>query len=181
MELEYKLDENDYLQHQLYTATKTERIKKQRKKSWILVSSVFFLIAFLDIRKEDKFQLYSFTIIGIISVIFYPIYLRNHYKKHYAKFIKETYKNKFGETIVVDFFEDKILIKNSSAESKVEYSAFEEFNEIGEYIFLKLKGGESFVIPKLKIDNLVELKIELKKIAEKNIIKQNTELDWKWK
>ncbi len=181
MKFEYKLNENDYLQHQLYTASKTERIKKQRRNSWLFVSLTFVIVSLLSFQNEDKFASYVPIILGIISFIFYPIYLRSYYKKHYHKFIKDTYKNRFGENSVVQFFENEVLTNDSDTESRVKYSAFEEFNEIGDYIFLKLKSSGSFVIPKLKIENLEELKMELNNIAKKYNIKQNVELDWKWK
>jgi hypothetical protein len=44
MTLKFSLDENDYLQSQLFIATKTERIKNQRTRSWILVSLAFSLL-----------------------------------------------------------------------------------------------------------------------------------------
>jgi YcxB-like protein len=181
MKLEYQLDENDYLQHQLYTASKTERIKKQRIKSWIFVSLTFFLISLLFLKNEDKSTFYIFIMVGIITLIFYPYYLRNHYKNHYLKFIKDTYKNRFGKMSIIEFFDEEIVTNDSDSESKVKYSALDEFNEIDGHIFLKLKTSGSFIIPKLKIENLENLKSELKNIAEKYNIKQNVELEWKWK
>ncbi len=181
MKLEYKIEENDYLQYQLYTASKTERIKKQRIKSWILVSLLFYIISLLFLINENKMAFYSFMIFGFITLIFYPSYLRKHYKEHYSKFIKENYKNRFDERLVIEFFENELMSNDSNSESKVKYSAFEEFNEIGDFIFLKLKSSSSFIIPKLKIDNLEELKVELNTIAEKYNIKQNVELNWRWK
>jgi hypothetical protein len=42
MTLTYSLDNNDYLQHQLYLASKSKRIKNKRFKSWI-ATTMFFL------------------------------------------------------------------------------------------------------------------------------------------
>ena len=181
MKLEYNLDEYDFLQHQLYTASKTERIKIQRRKSWILVTSIFFLLSLLFLKDDEKVAFYSFLIIGIITFLFYPFYLRNHYKNHYLKFIKDTYKNRFGENAKVQFLDTEFVTNDSNSETKLKYAAFEEFNEIGDFFFLKLKIGGSLIIPKLKVENLNELKVELKSIAEKYNVKQNVELDWKWK
>lgn len=177
MKLEYNLNENDFLQHQLYTASKTERIKIQRRKSWIFVTLTFFIISVLFIKNNEKLTFYSFVIIGLITLVFYPFYLRNHYQK----FIKDTYKNRFGENAVIQFLETEFLTNDSNSETKLKYSAFEEFNEIGDYFFLKLKTGGSLIIPKLKVENLNELKVEIKNIAEKYNVKQNVELEWKWK
>ncbi len=41
MTFTYILTENDFLQNQLFVASKSKRVKKQRIKSWITVSLVF--------------------------------------------------------------------------------------------------------------------------------------------
>ncbi|WP_395052449.1 YcxB family protein [Flavobacterium sp.] len=181
MKLKYELNENDYLQYQLYTATKSERIKKQRIKSWIILSFTFILIGFLFKQNENNILFYYFIILGMLSLILYPYYQRNYYKNHYKKFIKETFINTIGKSSVIEFLEYEIITYDSNCESKVKYSALEEFNEIGDYIFLKFNSNQSFVIPKSKVENLEELKVELKYISDKFKIKQNLELDWKWK
>ena len=181
MKLEYNLNENDFLQHQLYTASKTERIKMQRRKSWWFVTLTFFILSLLFLKKDEKVTFYSFLIVGFITLIFYPFYLRNHYRSHYQKFIKDTYKNRFGENAKIEFLENEFLTNDSNSETRLKYSAFEEFNEIENYFFLKLKTGGSLIIPKLKVENLKVLKVELNNIAEKHNVKQNIELDWKWK
>ncbi|MGA9639022.1 YcxB family protein [Flavobacterium sp.] len=181
MKIQYALNENDFLEHQLFTASKTERINKQRRKSWIMVTFSFFALSILFLNNENRFLLYYFLGFGVISLIFYPLYQRNHYKRHYRNFIKETYKNRFNETATLIFEEDYIETNDLSGETKIYYSAFEETNEIKDYYFLKLKTGGSIIIPKMKIDNIENFKIELNRISEKYNLKNNVELNWKWK
>ncbi|MCL9806543.1 YcxB family protein [Flavobacterium amniphilum] len=181
MVLEYSLDENDYLTHQLYTASKSKRTKKQRRKSWIIVSSLFFILGLLFLKEENNFLSYYFFGFGIITLIFYPFYLRNHYKKHYQKFITDTYKSRFGEIAKVNFHEEYLQTSDSNSESKINYTALEEINEIGDYIFLKLTSGGSLIIPKAKVDTIEEVKEEIKKISRKYGLAENIELNWKWK
>jgi hypothetical protein len=181
MKIQYTLNENDFLEHQLFTASKTERINKQRRKSWIIVTFCFFALSLLFLKSENKFLLYYFLGFGIISLIFYPLYQRNYYRKHYMKSIKETYKNRFNELTTLIFDEDYIETNDLSGETKIYYSGFEEINEIKDYYFLKLRTGGSIIIPKIKIDNIENFKIELKNISEKYHLKNNVELNWKWK
>ena len=181
MKIQYTLNENDFLEHQLFTASKTERINKQRRKSWIMVTFSFFAFSVLFFNKENKSLIYSFLGFGIISLIFYPIYQRNHYKRHYLNFIKETYKNRFNETATLLFDEDYIETNDLSGETKIKYSALEETNEIKDYYFLKLKTGGSIIIPKSRIDNIEIFKLQLNSISEKYNLKNNVELNWKWK
>jgi len=181
MTLEYILDENDYLQHQLFTASKTKGIKNQRLKTWIIITIAFFCLGLLFLDKEEKFLAYYFLGFGILSLVFYPFYQRNQYRKHYLKFIKNTYKNRFGETSRVSFNETFIQVNSSDSESKINYEALEEVNEIRDYIFLKLKSGGSLIIAKNRIENIEEVKEQIFKISKKYNLKQNIELNWKWR
>lgn len=181
MILEYVLDENDYLQHQLFTASKTNSIKKQRLKSWIIVTVAFLCLGLLFIDKEEKFLSYYFIGLAILSLLFYPFYQRNHYRKHYLKFIRDTYKNRFGVTSRVSFHEAYVQVNTSDSESKINYEALEEVNEIGNYVFLKLKSGGSLILPKNSIEPIEEVKEEIRKISKKYNLKENIELNWKWR
>src|SRR5687768_16831339 len=98
MTLTYQLDQNDFLQHQLFLASKTGRIKKKRTKSWLTVSGCMFLLSFIFYQSDNSFLSYYFLAFGIVTVFLYPLYQRQQYKNHYAKFIADTYKNRFGQT-----------------------------------------------------------------------------------
>jgi len=181
MEIKYTLSENDFLEHQLFTASKTDRIKKQRRKSWMIVTFTFFVLSLFFLKNENQFLVFYFLGFGILSLIFYPLYQRKHYKRHYLNFIKEIYKNRFNETATLRFEDDYIETNDLNGESKINYSALEETNEIKDYIFLKLKMGGSIIIPKIKIENFDAFRIELNKISKKHNLKNNVELNWEWK
>jgi len=182
MELKYSLNENDFLTHQLFLASKTDRIKNQRRKSWLLVSFIFFGLSFVFFQTKNIMMVYYFLAVGILSLIFYPNYQKNHYRKHYQKYIRDTYKNRFDQIATIKFEEDYIETSDMNSESKINYSAFEEIIEIENYFFLKLKTGGSIIIPKkLKLDNVFDLKSELMRIFENYQIKIREELNWKWK
>lgn len=182
MELKFSLNENDFLEHQLFLASKTDRIKKQRRKSWILVTFIFFGLSVIFFQTKNTIMVYYFLVLGIISLIFYPYYQKYHYRKHYQKYIRDTYKNRFDQIVTLKFEEDFIETSDMNGESKINYSAFEEIIEIENYFFLKLKTGGSIIIPKkLKLENIIDLKSELVQKIEKYQIKIKDELNWKWK
>jgi len=182
MELKYSLTENDFLEHQLFLASKTDRIIKQRRKSWLLVSFIFFGLSFIFFQADSMMMVYYFLAFGILSLIFYPNYQKKYYKKHYQKYIADTYKNRFDQIATIKFEDDFIETTDMNSESRINYSAFVEFIEIENYFFLKLKTGGSIIIPKkLKHENIIDLKSELVHIFEQNQIKITEELNWKWK
>ncbi len=180
MTLKYSLDENDYLHNQLFISSKTERIKKQRTRSWIIISLGFFSLAYLFSQTDKDIFAYYFIGIGILSTFLYPLYHKSYYRKHYQKYIADTLKNRFGETVTVTFTDTNIECVDRTGDSKINLAEIEEIFETGEYFYLKIKSGVSLIIPKLKIETNDNLEIELKALADKLNVNYTSELNWKW-
>jgi hypothetical protein len=181
MTLTYQLDQNDFLQHQLFLASKTDRIKKKRTKSWLIVSGTMFLLGFLFYQSDNTFLTYYFLAFGIVTLIFYPFYQRQQYKNHYAKFIAYTYKNRFWKTANIHFGENVIETIDVSGESKINLSELESVIETGEYFYPSLKTGGHLIIPKTKISDASQLRQELRQLCERLKINFIEDLNWKWK
>jgi hypothetical protein len=180
MEFNYSLSLNDFLQYQLYTASKSKRVKIQNRKSLLLLSVILIGTCFLPYHHKNYIGTSISIILIPVSLILYSIYLRYHYRKHYEKFIKDVYKNKVGKMALIVFLEDHIETSDETGESKINNSNLEEINETGEYLFLKLKTGESIIFPKSKIENLDLLRTELSRISNAYHLNSNVDLNWKW-
>lgn len=156
------LDENDFLTFQLYTAAKTSRIKNARIRSWILITIIFFCLSYLFYSSENEPLGHYFLILAVLSLILYPFYSRWRYKNHYLKYIREVYKNKFGETCEIEFTNDTIVTRDKSGELKLNKAELEEINEIQDYYFIKTKTGASLIISKKTSDEPQKLSDEFK-------------------
>lgn len=55
MKLSFHLDQNDFLQHQLYVASKSKRVQNKRRSSWLIVSGTFVLLGLLFLNRENAF------------------------------------------------------------------------------------------------------------------------------
>ena len=165
--MKYSLDENDYLQSQLFIASKTERIKNQRRRSWIIISLGFFSLSYLFSQTDKDFLVYYFIGFGILSIFLYPLYQKSYYRKHYQKYIADTLKNRFGETATITFTDTNIECFDRTGDSKIILTEIEEIFETGEYFYLRMKSGVSLIIPKSKIENTDNLRTELKTLADK--------------
>ena len=179
----YALDEEDYLCHRLFYASKSEQYIKQRRKNLFLWPGIFLFLTFLTFLDDRAFSFYYFLIAAVLFPILVPIYERFRYKKHYLKYIRETYKDSFGKTAEFVFTNETIEAKDQTGiNSSVPISQISEISEIEKYYFLHLQSlGQSFIIPKEKIQNLPEVANAIKEITEKFNIKYNVELNWKWK
>jgi hypothetical protein len=177
------LNENDYLIHQLYIASKTPRIKKARIRSWILTTVAFLAMTYLFFESGNDALGFYFLILSLLSLALYPFYSRWRYKRHYQRYIADTYKNRFGEECTLEINEDFILTKDRTGESKINCSEIEEISEIKDFYFLRLKTGGSIIISKVKTDaqELSRLEEGLRELVDKKGIKRNVELDWKWR
>jgi hypothetical protein len=181
MTLTYTLNQNDYLNNQLFIASLSDRVKKQRNRSRILWAIAFLSLAGIFNTKKDSFLTYYFLTFAILYILFYPYYSRWYYKRHYTKSINETFKNRFDKVSTVIIDNEQIQDIDGSGETKISVSEVENIYETLEYFFLKLKSGLTLIIPKLKIENLDSLKIELKTIAAKQHVDFIEMQDWKWK
>lgn len=181
MILKYSLNEFDYLEHQLYIASKSKKIKKQRLRSLLVVSISILIIAYFFYKDDPIFSIYFFGFFLIITIFFYPMYLGKYYKRHYKNYLLEHYKNRFNKTSTITFKESNFETSSFVGESKINYSVIEDIIEIPNHIFIKLQTGGSLIIPKSNIENPKNVKLELKKLAKKLNIKFVEELTWKWK
>ncbi len=173
------LQEDDFLTYLLYSASKNKRSRANRRRSWLIISGIFFLSAFL-FREADGFFTWYFLSAGVISLIFYPLYQRYAYKRHYRKFLLDKLNYRIGKECVIDFQQDIIETKDVTGESKINASELSEINEIGAHYFVRLKTGDALVIPKSAVDgnSFVE---DLLAIFQNPEIEVTRELDWRWK
>jgi len=181
MTIDYKINENDFLTHQLFLASKSDRIRKKRQRNKIVLPLIYIAFGLLFLFQDKVSLTIIFFIIGLLWFLIYPLWERRHYIKHYKGFIKENYNDRLGRIATLEFSNDYILAKDNGSESKVLTTELEEICEIPTTIFVRLKGGQSFILPKDKISEFDNLKARLKELANHLKIKYDTDEKWEWK
>lgn len=181
MNIQYQLNREDFLQHQLYGASMKKSIKKKRWKSWLMSTFIFVVLSGVFYHYEVFMMAYYFAAFAIITLIFYPFYQKRLYRKHYEKYIDENFKNSFGHSVEVRFNDSDLLASDYTGESKINYSSFEKIIEISSHFFLKLMNGSMVIIPKSEMENEEEVRDTLRSLSKKVTIPYSLELDWKWK
>jgi len=177
MKIEYKIEENDFLDFQLFAASKSERIMKKKKTGWIfltagsLTGSIYFYL------QQNIAMTVYFAVITIICGLFYPKYFNWRYKKHYKNYIKDNYQKRFGQIENIEITEEYIYSKDKTGEGKIKLTEIDEVSETQNHFLLKVSTGMSLIIPKREIKNIDLLKIKFNEIGL-NVI---DELSWKWK
>jgi hypothetical protein len=181
MRIEYTLDEGDYLIHQLFAASKSNRIRKQRMWFKVLGPILFAATGFLSFREGKNVESAVFFSGALIWFFVYPLWQRRYYKKHYQGFVRDIYKERFGQITVVELADDYILTKDQGSETKVSTDQVEEISEIPDMVFLKLRNGHYFLFPKDKISKMDLVILRLKELANALKIEYKVYERWEWK
>lgn len=182
MTLIYKIDEKDYLIYQLFTASKSDNIKKKRQKSKIIIPLIYLAFGLFYSFYNINYALgVIFFIVSCLWYFLYPMWEKRHYIKHYKKFIVENYKNCIDKVINFEINNEFLFASSNGSESKILTTEIVVINEIPSSIFIKLKSGQSFIFPKSKITNINEVKTRLITLASQLKIPYTIDDNWKWK
>lgn len=176
MNLEYSLEEEDFLTFQFYTASKSNRIKRKKKAGWILLTLGAIILTFYFYLDNETTLTYYFAIVSVATAIFYPKYFKWRYKKHYSNYIQENYSKQIGLPVTIYFGDSIIKMVDKTGESKINNSEIEIVNETMHHFFIKISTGLSLIIPKTKVHNLNGLKETFAKLN----FSINCEPKWKW-
>ncbi len=178
MKLEYKLNADDFLTHQLYSSSKSESQKKSRNRAriiWPIVYTLFGL--FLYYRDDTVLGPIMFSGLGILWLLFYPTYSKWRYKKHFEKHVHENYKNMIGQTVEFEFSMETVTIKDHTSESSIKVSELKTFVETRNHFFITLTTGLSIIIPKRVVENLPAFFLKMEDLK----VDYLDELNWVWK
>lgn len=183
MTFNYYLDQNDYLQHQLFSASKTYSVKKQRSKSWLICSITVVLVSLLFYQHTDSGTAVSlgFALLALLAILYYPVYLGNRYRHHYLIAVTENYAYRFGKRVDVAFTDDTIELHDITGHSSLHWSALKNVTETGDYFFPALKSGGHLIVPKRQIENVSTLRQELQVRCKRLGIPFIDEINWKWR
>lgn len=176
MIINYKIQENDYLDFQLFTASKSDVLKKTKKFSWLFLIMIPTVICIYFFKQENITMSIYFIILAMLFGIFYPKYFNWRHKKNYTNYINKNYQERFNIIETLELTSEYILSKNKLGEGKIKIDEFDTVNETANHLFLKISTGLSLIIPKREIDDIDSLKNKLKSIG----LEITSELDWKW-
>jgi len=169
MKIEYKIEENDFLDYQLFTASKSKRTMKKKRNGWILLTVASIILGIYFYFQNNIAMTIYFGLIAIICGLFYPKYFNWRYKKHYKNYIKENYQKRFGEIEIIEISKEYICSKDKTGEGKIKLKEIDEVSETKNHFLLKISTGMSLIIPKREIENLDIIKNKFDEIGLKII------------
>ncbi len=181
MTIKYKVQEEDFLTHQLFVASQSEKIRKKRFRGKLFLSIVYLLFGFFQMYEGNSTMATVFFVLAIGWFFLYPLWEKGYYKKNYQKAVRAHYWEQFDKTTTLEITPHYLKASDEGAESKIEINELAIINEIPTLILIEVKSGQSLVVPKYNVQNLEAFKSELKQIASKNNLEYNFYENWVWK
>jgi hypothetical protein len=176
MKIAYNLTAEDFLEFNLYTASKSEiNIKKQRNGMIILLVMIAIMSVYLIVDKNYETLIYP-ALLAITVLFFYKKFFKWKLKSGYKKYVASVHADQLDKEESIEIKKKSIYIKNQSGEGSIENNDVVELIEISTLFMLLLKSGTSIVIPKRDLENEAELTASIKNSG----INFRQELDWKW-
>lgn len=178
MKIRYTLTEEDFLQHQLYLASQSQRIRKKEQSAWKWISFIFTALGVVLILSDTGYPAGPLSVLfGFITVLFYPAYVKRKYVDHYRNFIRENYQNRIGYPADFELKKDHLFLKDKTGEGKVNLDELEKLVETQHHFFLRLKSGVSIIFPLSKTPDKAALLSSFETIG----LEIEKDLDWERK
>lgn len=177
MQIEYKIEENDFLAYQLFTASKSKRINQRKKKETYLIFFASLLLGVYFYFQSNVGLVFYCCSVAVLTLLFYSKYYNWKYKQHYKKFIQENYSNRFGEQVELSINDDFLYSKDKTGEGKIKLEEIEVINETENHFFIKISTGTSLIIPKDSLKSSTDLKSKFDSLGSKI----ETDLNWNWR
>jgi len=178
--IDYTVD--DLLDCQLFIASKSKRVKRNRLKSYLTVTLLSFFCAIMCffINDGDRFVSYCFVIAGVFFLVFYPLYQRYVYKRQYRKFVEDKFKNLTDLNYQIELTPDVIHTTSKLGDMTLNVAQVEEIAEVEKYFFVKLSTGDTLTLPKRSF-NHSDLSAQLTQMVSVKNIPFTKELNWNWR
>ena len=164
MTLEYKIDEEDFLDHLLFTDFQSDRVRKKIRGDRLWAALAFGVAAVLCYFFNILLAVY-FGVNAIVYGLFYPKYFRWQKKRLYKSVIRENYPNCFGNMEYLEIRNEAIFSRNKIGESIINMSAVEKVDETERHFFVKIISKDSLIIPKYKIPNADEVRTKFESLG----------------
>jgi hypothetical protein len=161
MHYSYTIEENDLVAFNLQIALNSEDTKKKRKISTYILTVLAVCFTLFFIYRHEMAMAVVTLIIGIITLLFYPKYFNQQYKKQFRIQVKKMYPNRIGKDVDLAFGETSVTLKTKNTESTSNYSALLSVEETKDYFFLKMDVGSAIILPKRVVSDIKECRLFL--------------------
>lgn len=172
--------QDDLLNCQLFIASKSKNVKRNRRKTWLILLGCSLVCSVIFYTNDNSFFFYYCVIISILVLLFYPLYQKSLYKRHFKKFVKERFESIRDVEYSIELNEDNIIADSRIGKVIINSSEISEITETKDYFFIKISSGDTLTLPKRYFSG-DSLSQAISRISQKHKLSVNNELNWEWK
>ena len=171
------LTENDFTNFQLYEASKNAEKIKSRRKGYFLLLAIGIVFVFTGYFQHNNFMFYYAIFCVVFIALFYYRYSKFTLKRHYTKYVKNTYSGAFNQSYNLEITDELLKTEDKTGISDINLAEVTSITEISTQFFIKISTGPSLIIPKVS----TALNNEIAQLIERKGIPYVNQLDWRWK
>lgn len=180
IKLKYSLRKEDYLQHLLYSASKTPAILKKRKRNRIILPVLYLSIGIFGFINGNFPLFMALLALAALWYWAFPRWEQKQYIRQYSKYLDTQLQEEAGKDIELEFSPGQILQKESGQVFSIQYDQIRGWFETTDAVYIGLNDGYTVIIPKTGISQLAEIENIVRGNDANVVIPQIKDLNWKW-
>jgi len=180
-EINYQNNREEFLNYQLYIASKSDRVRRRRKRGKSVIPVCYILMGLFFLMRGSTGLGFIFCTIAILWYFIYPLWEAKYYVRHYKAFIKEHYEEMINRSVHMEIGTKHLTAATDNTQSSMAVSEIVSMVEISSAVFIRLKTGLAFIIAKANMAHPDEKISELKAVASRLNIPYITDNTWRWK
>ncbi|MFT5581391.1 MAG: hypothetical protein ACI9XP_000232 [Lentimonas sp.] len=176
MKISYSINQNEFLEYQLFTAFRSKNIQQKQLRGKMLMTFITAgLGIFLFTQKEIGLGLY-FAFLSVLIFIFHQRYFNFRLKRQYLRYIQSRLKDKLGAKCDMSFEENQIKVTDSIDTNIHQTKDIVELAETKLLLFIKFTTGTILFFPKKDLQR----REEFDGVIENYGLKIQSFVDWKY-
>lgn len=180
MELNYDLNEDDFLNFQLYYASQNDKFVSQRNRDRLRLPGLSLLFGMV-LLFDDRSSIWAYILI-VSSFLFFVLYKwwsAWFYKRLYKRQVKENMKDDFPYHIKLLLDNDVIEIDSKKGHRRFNVRDIEYISETGAYFYIIIN-RIYVIVPGNQISEIEIFRNQLENYKNSGI-PYLEKLDWKWR
>jgi hypothetical protein len=180
MKYEYRVEEENFLNFQLYHMSQSDqfRLKVKRQPIFIMITNLAVALFFAAGKNYGISIL--FVIIGVLWYFLYPIRMKRIHEQRMKEEIKAKFQNHFGAEAAFEVNDSTLRTSDKGGYSDKNYTDVLKIVHLPSETLIIFKNHQTFILPKATTANYDAMKQELNAKAKSLHLKIEDLPTWKW-
>lgn len=181
IKISFFISKDDYLQHLLYSASRTPDILKKRKRNRVILPIIYTSVGAFGFANGNTALFASLLLLAALWYYMFPKWEQKQYVKQYLKYLDTHLKDEIGKEVSLEFSPQHIIQSETNQKYTITYDQIRGWYETGQAIYIGLNDGYTIIIPKAGIHHLAEIENIVQNNQDGIAVTMVKDLDWEWK